>query len=145
MGGMLRVRYFTVGKRAEQLLSQWVTSIMVVVNICLGIAVTFTSIDRFRGPSYQPLIEFVGGRLWVWGLVFIGSGLLMMTPFRWPNIVGLWLSMYAHIVWSVFFVVALLTSPFSGPTAPIAYTGFATISAALLTVRIIEKSKPPEG
>lgn len=133
-------RYFVTGIREEHLLVQWVTSIMIVMHWGLGLAILIGGVRRFALPTYQPLLDISHGHVWVWGLVIIASAVLMMTPLRWPNIVGLWLGMLWMIMWTTMFTVSVVESPTSAATPVVAYAGFAMINAALLTTRVIEKS-----
>src|SRR5690606_36123653 len=86
-------RYFVTGDREEHLISQWVTSIMIVIHWGLGVAILVGGRDRFAVPAYQPLIDMTGGHTWIWGAHILVAGILMMVPFKWPNILGLWLGM----------------------------------------------------
>lgn len=135
-------RYFTVGKRAEHLISQWVTSVMIVVHWGLGLAIIIGGKQRFSVPSYQPLINLSGGHVWLWGVQIIASAVLMMVPLKWPSIIGLWIGMSWMIVWCGLFFVSVIEYPTSTATAAVAYAGFAMINAALLTARVIEKPVP---
>lgn len=132
-------RYFSTSPRAEHLISQWVTSVMIVVHWGLGIAILVGGRQRFSLPTYQPLIDLSNGHVWLWGLQSILAGALMMVPLKWPNILGLWLGMVFMIMWTVLFSVSVLESPTSAATPAVAYAGFAMINAALLTARVIEK------
>lgn len=132
-------RYFSTSPRAEHLVSQWVTSVMIVVHWGLGIAILVGGQARFSLPTYQPLIDLSNGNVWLWGLHSIIAGALMMVPLKWPNILGLWLGMVFMIMWTVLFSVSVLESPTAAATPAVAYAGFAMINAALLTARVIEK------
>lgn len=132
-------RYFASSARTEHLVSQWVTSAMIVIHWGLGIAILVGGVARFSLPTYQPLLDLTGGLAWPWGLAIIISGTLMMVPFKWPSIVGLWLGMAWMIIWTCLFSVSVLTYPTSAATPAVAYAGFAMINAALLTARVIEK------
>lgn len=136
-------RYFVTGKQSEHLLTQWVTTVMIVVHWGLGIAILVGGPQRFSPPTYQPLIDLAMGQTWVWGVHIAISGLLMTVPFRWPQIIGLWLGMVWMIMWTVLFSVSVTQSPVSAATPAVAYAGFAMINAALLTARVIEK-KPTD-
>lgn len=135
-------RYFVTGAREEYLVSQWVTSVMIIVHWGLAIAILVGGKARFSLPTYQPLIELTGGNTWIWGATIGLSGILMTIPFKWPNVAGLWLGMFWMILWTVLFSVSVTQDPGSAATPAVAYAGFAMINAALLTVRVIEKSDP---
>lgn len=135
-------RYFVTGVREEHLLSQWLMSIMIVIHWGLGIAILVGGPQRFSVPTYQPLIDLAGGQTWIWGVHISISGILMMVPFRWPNIIGLWLGMVWMIMWTVLFSVSITQYPTAAATPAVAYAGFAMINAALLTARVIEKPCP---
>lgn len=136
--------YFVTGHHEGHLLSQWVTSVMILVHWGLGIAILAGGEQRFSLPTYQPLIDLAFGQTWLWGVHTCLAALLMMIPFRWPNIVGLWLGMLWMIVWTALFGMSVVQYPTSAATPAVAYAGFAMIDAALLTVRVIEKPLPPK-
>lgn len=132
-------RYFVTGSHEEHLISQWICSIMIVVHWGLGIAILVGGPDRFSIPTYQPMIDLTHGHTWIWGVHIVVAGILMMVPFKWPNVIGLWLGMVWMIMWTVLFSLSIMNNPTSAATAAVAYAGFAMIDAALLTVRVIEK------
>lgn len=134
------MRYFARGLLVDKYLSQWITTIMIMVNIGIGMAILAGGASRFPPPSYRPLLAYTDGRVWLWGLVITLAALLMGTPFRWANIVGLWISMFWHIVWMACFTIAALHYSSAAVTPIPAYGGFAMFSAALLTARVIDKS-----
>lgn len=136
-----RVHYFARGIWVDRHLSQWVTSIIIMINIGLGFVILVGGVDRFSVPSYNPLVDFSDGRTWLWGVWIIISGMLMSTPFRWPNIIGLWIAMFWHLIWMACFTVAMLNFPTAATTPIPMYGGMALICTALLTARVIEKSE----
>src|SRR5690349_19777734 len=93
-------RYFVTGAHEEYLLSQWVMSIMIVVHWALGAPILIGGSTRFSLPTYQPVIDMVDGHVWIWGLILIISGTLMMAPFKWPNVAGIWIGMAWMITWT---------------------------------------------
>lgn len=143
MGALERTaRYFVTAKRAEHLISQWVTTVMILVHWGLGIAILVGGKPRFSQPTYQPLIDMVHGQTWVWGAIIALAGLMMTVPFKWPQVIGLWLGMSWMALWTGLFSVSLVQSDTAAATPAVAYAGFAMINAALLTARVIEKSDP---
>lgn len=132
-------RYFVTGRVAEHLLSQWITTVMLVVHWGLGIAILVGGKQRFSLPTYQPLIDLTNGHVWIWGVAICLSAILMMAPFKWPNVLGLWLGMAWMILWTVLFSVSVVSDNGSAATPAVAYAGFSMINAALLTARVIEK------
>lgn len=135
---MQRVRYFARGLWVDKHFAQWVTTIIILVNVGLGSMILAGGVDRFAPPSYNPLVDLSGGRTWVWGVWILLSGMLITTPFRWPNIVGLWLSLFWHTIWMACFVVAIINFDNAVSTPIPMYAGMALISTALLTARVIE-------
>ncbi len=134
------MKYFAKGLWVDRHLAQWVTTIVIMVHIGLAIAVISGGIGRFALPSYEPLITYTHGQIWIWGAWIAVSAVLMSVPFRWPNIVGLWLGMFWHIVWMSCFSLAVLKYETAVATPIPMYGGLAMICAALLTARVIDKS-----
>jgi hypothetical protein len=133
--------WFVVGPWEDRLLAQWVTGIMIAVHWGLGLAILIGGRDRFSLPSYQPLIDLVGGQTWVWGVIIVVSAWLMMTPFKWLNVLGLWIGMCWMIMWMALFAVSVLHYPTAAATAMVAYGGFAMMDAALLTARVLDREE----
>lgn len=137
---MEKLKYYAKGFWVDKHLAQWLTTILIMVNVGLGVAVLAGGKERFTIPSYQPLIDYVQGHIWIWGVWICVAALLMSVPFRWPNIIGLWLSMFWHLIWMGCFAIAAVHYATSAATPIPVYGGFAMISAALLTARVIDKS-----
>lgn len=135
-----RFRYYVTGHWEERLLVQWVTTVMIVVHWGLGLSILVGGQNRFTIPTYQPLIDLAPyGQIWIWGASIMLSGLLMSVPFKWPNILGLWIGMVWMIMWSALFAVSLVQYEAAAATPVIAYAGYAMINAALLTARVLER------
>lgn len=137
---MEKLKYYAKGFWVDKHLAQWFTTIMIMVNIGLGTAILAGGRERFSLPTYQPLIDYVQGNIWVWGVWIVFAALLMSVPFRWPNIIGLWLSMFWHLIWMGCFAIAVINFSDAAATPIPVYGGFAMMSAALLTARVIDKS-----
>lgn len=135
------MKYFAKGLWVDRYLAQWITTIMIMVNLGLGIAIIAGGPKRFSIPSYTPLIDYVDGETWIWGLAIAFSGVLMSIPFRWLNIIGLWISMVWYIVWMTSFTIAVVQFETAAATPTPVYGGLAMISAALLTARVIDKTR----
>ena len=133
-----RLTYFARGIWVRKNLAHWITLIMVFVNIGLGLAILIGGPDRFTRPTYNPLIEYTLNHTYIWGVLIVIAAFLMFCKKRWASITGLWISMVWHIVWMAAFLLAALHYPNSAVTPIPAYCGFALISAALLTARVIE-------
>jgi len=139
---MQRVRYFAQGLWVDRHFAQWITSIVIMIQVGLAAVILVGGVDRFSVPSYNPLVDYMNGHTWLWG-VWIGlSAVLISTPFKWPNIIGLWLGMVWHLIWMAAFTIAMLNYPNAATTPIPMYGGMALICTALLTARVIEK---PEG
>ena len=134
-----RIRLYVTGAWEERLLAQWITGIMILVHWGLGLSILVGGGQRFTIPTYQPLIEMADGHVWVWGVSIMLSGALMLTPFKWPNILGLWLGMAWMVMWTTLFAVSLVQFPEAAATPVVAYAGFAMIDTALLTARVLER------
>lgn len=135
---MTQLRYFARGLWVDRHLSQWVTTIMIVINVGLGSVILAGGVDRFAPPSYNPLIDFTHGQTWIWGVWILISGLMIATPFKWTSIVGLWLGLVWQIIWMACFIVAVVNFPGAASTPIPVYAGLALLSTALLTARVIE-------
>ena len=133
-------RFYARGFWVEKNLDSWITTIMIIVHIGLGTSIIVGGTERFSRPSYTPLLTFTHGQIWIWGLWILISAMLMGIPFRWINIIGLWLGMVWHIVWMAAFLLALIQYDTAVSTAAPVYGGLAMICAALLTARIIDTS-----
>lgn len=134
-------RFYARGIWVDAHLDPWITTIVIMIHFGLAVAILVGGIERFSLPSYGPLIEYTGGQVWIWGVWIMSSALFMGMPFRWMNIIGLWLGMAWNIIWMACFAVAVLESPTSAGTPIPVYGGLAMICAALLTARIIDTSK----
>lgn len=133
--------WFVDGPVSEHIIVQWVTGIMIAIHWGLGLAILIGGRARFSLPSYEPLIHLVGGQTWIWGVIIVGSAWLMMTPFRWLNILGLLIGVAWMNMWMALFAVSVLHYPTATATAMVAYGGFAMIDAALLTARVLDKAE----
>jgi hypothetical protein len=138
---MRRIHYYVTGAWEDRLLAQWITSAMIAVHWGLGLSIIIGGKQRFTLPSYQPLIDLTDGRIWVWGLAIMGSATLMMLPFKWPNIAGLWVGMVWMIMWTSLFSVSVVKYTNAAATPVPVYAGLAMINAALLTARILERPR----
>jgi len=116
-----------------------VLGIVIFIHLGLALAVIGGGIQRFSVPSYNPLIYYSHGHVWIWGLWIGLSAIFMMIPRRWVNIVGLWIGMLWHIVWMSCFTIAATHYSTAGATPIPIYAGLAMLCAALLTARVIDK------
>lgn len=133
-----KMSYFAHGQWVRKNLAQWITLIMVLVNLGLSVSIIYGGVSRFPPPSYLPLIEYTGSNVWIWG-VFIGIAAIFMLCYnRIVSIIGLWMSMFWHILWMAAFIIAAINYENSALTPIPAYCGFALISATLLTARVLE-------
>lgn len=138
---MKRTKFFARGVWVDKHLPQWITMIIIMIHFGLAVAVLTGGVQRFSVPSYNPLIYYSGGHTWLWGLWIGISAVLISTPFRWPNIIGLWLGMFWHMVWMTCFSIATLRYETAAATPIPIYGGMAMLCAALLTARVIDKSE----
>jgi hypothetical protein len=137
---MSKVKYFAQGFWVDKHFAQWITSILIMIQIGLAAVIVVGGVGRFSVPSYNPLVDYSNGHTWIWG-VWIGlSAVLIGTPLRWPNIIGLWLGMVWHLIWMACFTIAMLHYDNAATTPIPIYGGMALICTALLTARVIEKS-----
>ena len=134
------MKNFATGFWVDRHLGQWVTTIVIMVNIGLAAAIFVGGIVRFSVPSYNPLIAYTDGHIWLWGVGIGVSAILMAAPFRKVNCLGLWIGMSWHIVWMVCFTIATLHYETAAATPIPVYGGLAMIHAVLLTARVIDKT-----
>jgi hypothetical protein len=125
----------------DRVLVDWVSNVMTAVHVGLGVAIIVGGQVRFSPPSYDPLVEMANGAVWIWGAWILVSAGMMIIPFKWIQVVGLWLGMCWMIMWSVLFAVAMFRFPEASSTATVAYAGFAMIDAALLTAKVLERGR----
>lgn len=137
---MEKLKYFAKGFWVDKHLAQWITTIVIMVNFGLGAVIFASGSSRFTSPSYDSLSNITNGNLWIWAVWIMASAVLMSLPFRWPNIIGLWLSMLWNIIWMTGFAIAAIHDPGAAATPIPVYAGFAMVSAALLTARVIDKT-----
>lgn len=136
-----KVKYFATGLWVDRHLAQWITTVMIMIHLGLAVAIVSGGIQRFSVPSYSPLIAYTNGHVWIWGVWIAASAFLMSAPFRWPNIIGLWIGMVWHIGWMSCFTIATLRYETAAATPVPVYGGMAMLCAALLTARVIDKSE----
>jgi hypothetical protein len=133
--------WFVVGPLEERLLTQWVTAIMMLVHWGLGIAILVGGPARFTLPSYDILLTMVGGRSWIWGLTIMFSATLLLLPFKWGQVLGLFIGLVWMNLWMAGFAISVVYFPTAAATPEVAYAGFAMINAALLTARVLDKDE----
>jgi len=136
---MRRIRIFVSGLSVNKHLVQWVTTVLIMVNLGLGTAIIVGGVERFSPPSYNPLIAYSHGHTWIWGVWIALAGILMAAPFKWVNIIGLWLAMFWNMIWQACFIIAVVHYEGAAVTPIPVYGGFALITAGLLTARVIQK------
>lgn len=135
------IRNYAQGVWVDRHLAQWTTIILIIGNIGFAGAVIFGGTARFSPPSYTPLVDYVHGETWIWGIWIGLAAILMSVPFRLINIAGLWLSMFWHLIWMTSFMIAINRYENSAATPVPAYAVLAMLSASLLTARVIDRSK----
>lgn len=137
---MSKCKFYATGVWVDTHLAQWFTMIMAMIHFGLAIAVFIGGVDRFSFPSYDPLVDYTRGQVWIWGVWIALSAVLMTTPFRRLNIAGLWIGMMWHVVWMSCFIIAAAHYTSAAATPIPIYGGLAMLNAALLTARVIDKT-----
>lgn len=135
----VKTKNFARGEWVEKHFSQWVTTIVIMIHMGLAMAIISGGVERFAIPSYNPLVEYTQGHVWIWGAWIGISGILISVPFKWPNVVGLWLGMTFSIVWMVCFTIAVVRYDNAASTTIPMYGGLAVLNTALLTARVLDK------
>lgn len=138
---MYRFRFITHGLWADRNLIPWITLIIIMLDIGLGSVILVGGPKRFQAPSYSSLVAISHGHVWIWGILILVSGILMSTPFRNMNILGLWLGVVFYITWMSAFTVAAFEFQRAATTPIPVYAGLALICTALLTGRVIDKDE----
>ena len=121
----------------DHILDRWINSAMVLVHLGFGLVLVYDDPLSFSADTYDPLRTISQGNFWLWGVVILFSGLLMATPYKWVNVVGLWIGMAWMVVWTALFLLALFHSQEASAIPAVACGGFALINTALLTSRVI--------
>lgn len=134
-------KYFPEGPWTAHHVASWITTVMIMVHVGLAMAIFAGGRARFETKAYEPLIDYTDGRVWLWGLWILASSALMAVPFRWFNIIGLWIGMTWHICWMSCFMIATTRYENAVATPLPVYGGYAMICVALLTARVIDKPK----
>lgn len=120
---------------------QVLTLIMIVLHFGFSAAVLVGGIARFSLPSYQPLLDMVNGRTWIWAAWVGAAAVLMCLPWKWLSVGGLFVGMVWMIFWAAAFALAVAKYPTAAATPVVAYAGFASINAALLLARLMERPR----
>lgn len=136
---MIPMKHFLTSVWGERTVTQWVAGSMSLVHLGLGLAILVGGIRRFSAPTYLPIIDIVDGQVWIWGAWIILSAVLMVTPLRWPNIIGLSIGILWMHTWCGLFVVSVSSYETSSAVEMVAYGGFAMIDTALLAVRVLDR------
>ena len=136
-----RQKFFARGAWIEEHFVQWITVIMVIINVGLGTAIIAGGSSRFVIPSYSPLIDLVNGHTWIWGVWIMISAILMTFPFRLVNILGLWLGVFWHFMWLSCFTFAVIQYDNAASTPVPTYGGFALIMTALMTAKVLDTTQ----
>ena len=121
-------------------LNGWITNILILTHISLAIAVFVGGRDRFSLPSYEPLVHYTGGHVWVWGIWIALSAVLIIIPTKRFRIAGFWIGMMWHIVWMSCFMIAATNYDTAAATPIPMYGCLAVVNAAMLTARVIDKT-----
>ncbi len=134
---MPTIRFLSKEVWVDKRLVQWVTDIMVIINLGLSLSIIVGGSVRFSRPSYQPLLEYSSGHVWLWAIWIGLSGFLITIPIRHVNIVGLWLAMVWYIIWASSFTIAVIRYEDAVATPIPVYGGLALLCAALLLAKVI--------
>lgn len=135
----LPMKQYLTSAWGERTITQWVANVLLFAHSGLGICIIVGGIDRLTPPSYDPLIDLVHGEIWIWGVWSLVVSFLLVIPFRWPNIIGLFLGMVWMWLWTGMFAVAVTQYPTASATAIIAYASLGLLDLGLLAVRVIDR------
>lgn len=103
------------------------TKLLGGLNVALGASLLVGGPDRTSSDSFDTILDLVNNRVWLWGLIFIGIGVIcLVAPFvRWGAfIVGV--AAGVHTSWCFSFIIAAKNSPRASLT-PIAVYGWVAI------------------
>lgn len=124
----------------SQLLAWWLG----ITHTGFGVVVLLGGPLRFPSPTYTPLLEFVNGRVWVYGVLFLAIGLFMLAHKTWLVLYGAVTGTILMTLWSTLFMQAASDSTTAGLTAFWAYAMFAlgdVILGCLVGFRAYEISR----
>lgn len=114
-----------------------VRQVYLLTNLAIGMAIILGGSERFSLPSYAPLLYFMAGHAWIWGvwsilgvtLAACKSGILRMS--------GYWLLMSWHIIWFTCFSIAWIRYENAASTPVPVYVGFALMASIFLTAEVL--------
>lgn len=132
--------YYRPGFMGYPKVLRWFTAIVVAIHVGLALAILIGGKPRFSLPSYEPLVSYTGGNVWIWGVWIGASALFMASPIKGVSVIGLWLGMCWHIIWMSCFTIAVVNYATAAATPIPIYGGLAFLNATLLTVRVIDKT-----
>lgn len=119
------------------------TAFLGLVATGFGFIILIGGAVRFPPPTYQPLLEATGGRVWPYAVLYLSSGFLLILGHRLvTKMIGAALGVVAHSVFSALFLVAVFLFPEAGATAWWAYASFATANAALGALMWTHRKRP---
>ena len=131
-------RAFEKGRWSAEKVLDWLLSILGSIHIGLATSIIVGGEQRFKNPSLRPLYHLVDGQVWVWGFWIFVSGILIISPFKTGEVIGLWLGMCWHFFWMACVTVAVIRIQNAAATTIPVYGGFALICTVLLTAKVLD-------
>lgn len=115
------------------------------IHCTLGLAVLSGGGQRFPPPNYTPLVEAANGSIWVYGLVWLVGGALMLTPSIPARLIGVGINTLLSNVWAALFAVAAFRDLTASYTPTAAYGGYGLLNAVLFALMIMHLRRKNEG
>lgn len=107
-------------------------NVLGLIHVILGVVILVGGSSRFPAPTYTPLVNFVSGNIWLYGMAFVLAGGLMLAHKLGGVITGLAMGWLLMDMWAALFLYAVIEFPNAGATAFVAYGGYALMDVIFM-------------